>query len=89
MKHDFQPLRLLILGSTVFLGRHIVEQALRRGYDVTLFNRGQSNVDLFPNVEKLIGDRDGDLSALEGGRWRAGITLERERELLDAWQGRT
>ena len=73
MRHDFQPLRLLILGGTVFVGRHVVEEALRRGYDVTLFNRGQSNVDLFPNVETLIGNRDGDLTALEGRRWDAVI----------------
>ncbi len=53
------------------MGRHIVEEALRRGYEVTLFNRGQSNVDIYPNVETRIGDRDGDLTALEGGRWDA------------------
>lgn len=53
------------------MGRHLVAEALRRGYEVTLFNRGRSNPDLFPEVEKLIGDRDGDLNVLMGGRWDA------------------
>lgn len=66
-------MKLLILGGTVFLGRHIVESALARGHDVTLFNRGQHNSELFPEVEKLRGDRNGDLSALEGRHWDAAI----------------
>jgi 2'-hydroxyisoflavone reductase len=65
--------RILVLGGTVFLGRHIVQAALARGHQVTLFNRGQHNPDLFPEVEKLRGNRDGDLSALEGGSWDAVI----------------
>lgn len=59
-------MRILILGGTQFLGRHTVDAALERGHDVTLFNRGQTRPELFPDVEKLRGDRDGDLSALEG-----------------------
>ena len=66
-------MRLLILGGTVFLGRHVVEAALARGHEVTLFNRGQHNAELFPQVEKLRGDRDGNLAALEGRRWDAVI----------------
>ena len=66
-------MKLLILGGTVFLGRHTVDAALARGHEVTLFNRGQHNTELFPNVEKLRGDRDGNLSALEGRRWDAVI----------------
>jgi 2'-hydroxyisoflavone reductase len=66
-------MRILVLGGTVFLGRHIVESALARGHEVTLFNRGQHNPDLFPEVEKLRGNRDGDLLALEGRRWDAVI----------------
>lgn len=64
-------MRFLILGGTVFVGRHIVRAAQERGHDVTLFNRGKSNPDLFHDVEQLYGDRDGDLSALDGGRWDA------------------
>src|SRR5436309_9525973 len=66
-------MRILILGGTVFLGRHIVEAAAARGHEVTLFNRGQRNPELFPQLEKLRGNRDGDLKALEGRRWDAVI----------------
>jgi 2'-hydroxyisoflavone reductase len=59
-------MRMLVLGGTLFLGRHVVETALARGHDVTLFNRGQTRPELFPGVEKLRGDRDGDLHALAG-----------------------
>jgi 2'-hydroxyisoflavone reductase len=59
----------LLLGGTVFLGRHIVKAALARGHVITLFNRGRQNPDLFPEVEKLRGDRDGDLAALHGRRF--------------------
>ena|SRR5438105_1063043 len=69
-------MKLLILGGTVFLGRHIVEVALARGHEITLFNRGQHNPELFPGVEKLRGDRSGDLTALRdrhAGGWDAAI----------------
>jgi 2'-hydroxyisoflavone reductase len=59
-------MRILILGGTQFLGRHTVDVALARGHEVTLFNRGQTRPELFPDVEKLRGDRDTDLSALQG-----------------------
>jgi 2'-hydroxyisoflavone reductase len=63
--------RLLVLGGTLFLGRHVVEAALDRGHAVTLFNRGRTNPDLFPDAEHLLGDRDGDLSVLVGREWDA------------------
>ena len=67
-------MRILILGGSVFLGRHIVEQALERGHELTLFTRGQHGGELFEGqVEKLRGDRAGDLSALEGGRWDVAV----------------
>lgn len=59
-------MKLLMLGGTVFLGRAIVEQALVQGHEVTLFNRGQSNATLFPEIEHIHGDRDGGLEALKG-----------------------
>ena len=62
-------MRVLVLGGTKFLGRAVVEEALARGHEVTLFNRGETNPELFPEVEKLRGDRRGDLSALEGRDW--------------------
>ena len=64
-------MKLLILGGTKILGRYVVEGALARGHEVTLFNRGQLNPELFPEVEKLRGDRDGGLDALRGRRWDA------------------
>ena len=66
-------MRLLVLGGTKFLGRAIVEEALARGHEVTTFTRGVTNPELFPEAERLRGDRDGDLSALEGRAWDAVI----------------
>jgi len=65
--------RLLILGGTLFVGRHLVEAALARGHEVTLFNRGREAPPLFPAVERLAGDRRGDLAPLRGRRWDAVI----------------
>jgi 2'-hydroxyisoflavone reductase len=64
-------MRILFIGGTVFLGRATVDSALARGHEVTLFNRGQSGPDLFPEVERLVGDRDGALDALHGRRFDA------------------
>jgi len=61
--------KILILGGTNFIGPHQVEYALSRGHEVTLFNRGRTNPHLFPDVEKLVGDRNDDLRALEGRNW--------------------
>jgi 2'-hydroxyisoflavone reductase len=63
------PLKVLILGGTGFIGPHMVRRAIAGGHQVTLFNRGRSNADLFPNVETLTGDRDGQLDALKGRSW--------------------
>lgn len=68
-------MNILILGGTVFLGRHLVAALQARGHAVTLFNRGRSAPDAFgdarPPVERLRGDRDGGLDALLGRRWDA------------------
>ena len=65
-------MRTLVLGGTSFVGRAIVEQALSRGDDVTLFSRGRTGTALFPDVPRLVGDRDsGDLAALAGTSWDA------------------
>src|SRR4051794_37391647 len=64
-------MRMLMLGGTVFLGRHVAAEALRRGHEVTLFHRGRHGNDLFPEAEHLHGDRSGNLSALEGCRFDA------------------
>jgi nucleoside-diphosphate-sugar epimerase len=49
-------MRLLVLGGTRFLGRAIVDEAIRRGYDVTTFSRGLSG-EPRPGAEALHGDR--------------------------------
>jgi 2'-hydroxyisoflavone reductase len=66
-------MRLLVLGGTKFVGRAVVEAALARGHELTLFTRGRTNPDLFPEAEHLRGNRDGDLRALEGRSWDAVI----------------
>ena len=66
-------MKLLVLGGTKFLGRAIVEDALARGHEVTLFNRGETNPGLFPRAENVRGDRLRDLSLLEGRSWDAVI----------------
>lgn len=62
---------ILIIGGTRFLGRALVDAARPRGHRLTLFNRGQSNPDLYPEVEQLHGNRDGGLSVLESRHWDA------------------
>ncbi len=64
------PLRILILGGTGFTGPYQVRYALSRGHKVTTFNRGKSHPGELPNeVEQLIGDRNGQLDALNGRQW--------------------
>jgi 2'-hydroxyisoflavone reductase len=53
-----KPLKILILGGTGFLGPHTVNAALAQGHSVTLFNRGKTNAHLFPQLEKIKGDRN-------------------------------
>ncbi len=68
-----KSMSLLILGGTGFIGPHMVSEALRRGHSVTLFNRGRTNSELFPDLETIKGDRDGGLDGLKGRRWDAVI----------------
>src|SRR4051812_24208918 len=64
-------MKLLILGGTRFLGRHLVKAALARDHEVTLFNRGTYSPEGFLTVETIHGDRHRDLSKLQGRRWDA------------------
>jgi len=66
-------MKILILGGTRFLGRHIAQQALEAGHDVTLLHRGRSNATLFPEAEHFIADRNGDLTVLQRGLWDVAI----------------
>ncbi len=81
-----KKLKLLVLGGTRFLGPAIVDYALERGHEVTLFNRGRSNPGMYPDLEKLRGNRGAhadprrgrkavpvDLKSLEGRTWDAAI----------------
>ena len=66
---------VLVLGGTRFLGRAFVEAAVARGHELTLFNRGRTNPELFPEAEKIRGDREQDLSALGGRSWDAVVDV--------------
>ena len=74
------PKRILVLGGTVFVGPALVNAALSAGHQVTLFNRGITNPDLFPHIEKLRGHRstdpdDQDLTRLAHRRWDAVVDV--------------
>ncbi|MBK8913434.1 MAG: NAD-dependent epimerase/dehydratase family protein [Phycisphaerales bacterium] len=87
------PRKILILGGTGFLGPAIVEAATRRGHTLTLFNRGKTNPQLFPEIEKLRGDRSTrELDALRGRQWDAvcddcGYIPRHVREMTDVLRG--
>jgi len=82
------------MGGTAFVGRAIVEDALRAGAEVTLFGRGKTGAGLFPAMTRLIGDRDtGDYTALRAGRWDAvvdvsGYVPRHVGQAMDALEGR-
>ena len=79
-------MKLLILGGTVFLGRHLVTAGIDRGHEITIFNRGRHHPEgPFPEVEQLRGDRAGDLGALDGRKWDAVIdTSGNEPDVVQA-----
>lgn len=93
-------MRILIAGGTRFVGRHITQAAVDAGHEVTVFHRGHSGTDLFPQVTHLTGDRDGDLfatgtglGALAEGEWDATIDVSayfprQVRTLAQALDGR-
>jgi len=91
-------MRILIIGGTVFVGRHITEAAIAAGHDVTVFHRGRSGADLFPGITHLAGDRNTDLSALTDagladGQWDVTIDVcayfpRQVRTLAEALGGR-
>lgn len=87
-------MRILVLGGTLFVGRAIVDEALRTGAEVTLFGRGKTGTELFPGVPRLLGDRDtGDYRALREGSWDAvvdvsGYVPRHVGQAMDALGGR-
>ena len=73
-----KKMKILVLGGTGLIGPPMVEYAIARGHEVTLFNRGKTKPHLFPELEKLKGDRADDLASIEtaiaaGKRWDAVI----------------
>jgi 2'-hydroxyisoflavone reductase len=86
-------MRILMIGGTAFVGRHITAAALAAGHDVTLFHRGQTGAEVFPAAAQLTGDRNTDLSALASGSWDATIDVcayfpRQVRSLASALDGR-
>jgi 2'-hydroxyisoflavone reductase len=86
-------MRILVIGGTRLVGRHIAQTALDRGHDVTLFNRGKSDPAALPDATHLTGNRDSDLTALAEGEWDATVDVtayvpRQVRSLLEALEGR-
>lgn len=66
------PMRILILGGTGYIGPHLVRHLVARGHKVSIFTRGRRDASTLPEeVERLVGDRNGQLGALEGKKWDA------------------
>ncbi|MFE5548331.1 NAD-dependent epimerase/dehydratase family protein [Streptomyces sp. NPDC056534] len=94
--HRVGIMRILVLGGTSFIGRAIAERALAEGAEVTLFTRGLTNPDLFPQAARLVGDRaSGSYGALASGSgWDAAVDVSgyvprHVRQAADAVSGRT
>src|SRR5215467_8713491 len=68
-------MRILIMGGTAFVGRHIAQAAIDAGHEVTLFHRGRTGAGLFPQATHLTGDRNGSLEPLAAGTWDATIDV--------------
>lgn len=87
-----KPLRVLIFGGTGFIGPHFVETLRAHGHKLTLFNRGKRNPKLFPDVETLLGDRNGQVDAIKGRDWDvviddSGYTLKQVKLTTDLLKG--
>jgi 2'-hydroxyisoflavone reductase len=68
-----QPLKILILGGTRFIGLHMTALALERGHTLTFFNRGKTKTDRYPEIERIKGDRNGEIDGLKDREWDAVI----------------
>src|SRR5690625_2740682 len=84
-------MRILVIGGTQFVGKHFTEQALARGHELTLFNRGSRPAPT--GVQHIAGDRNVDLERLREGEWDAvvdtsGYFPRQVRELAEAVSGR-
>lgn len=70
-----KPLRILILGGTGNIGPQHVRAAVARGHRVTVFSRGRNVAELPVEVERLLGDRNGNLNSLRGRHWDAVLDI--------------
>jgi len=64
-----RPLKILVLGGTRFIGLHMTALALERGHTLTFFNRGKTKADRYPEVERIKGDRNGEIDGLKDREW--------------------
>jgi 2'-hydroxyisoflavone reductase len=64
-----KPLKILILGGTRFIGLHMTALALARGHSLTYFNRGKTKTDRYPEIERINGDRNGQIDGLKDREW--------------------
>ena len=72
-------MRILIIGGTRFVGRHIAQAAADAGHDLTLFHRGKTGAGLFPDARHVLGDRNDDLAGLRAGEWDATVDVSAYR----------
>ena len=61
--------KILMLGGTRFIGLHMTALALERGHTLTFFNRGKTKTDRYPEVERIKGDRNGEIDGLKDREW--------------------
>ncbi len=65
--------KILVIGGTSFIGKHIVTEAKTNGHEITLFNRGLTDPSSIVGMETITGDRDTDLYLLDKKEWDAVI----------------
>ena len=68
-------MKILIIGGTKFVGRHLVRAALENDHEVTIFHRGNHPAGDLGDVEKILGDRNFDLDALANRKWDAVVDM--------------
>ena len=64
-----KPLKILILGGTRFIGLHMTALALKRGHTLTYFNRDKTKTDRYREIERIKGDRNGEIDGLKDREW--------------------
>ena len=70
-KEEAIKMKILVIGGTSFIGRHLVEASIKNGHEVVLFNRGKTNPGVFEGIRHIQGDRRTDAHLLENEKWDA------------------